>query len=277
MTDKIKINQVDPTTFEFQQYTEQDNVLISSSRLDTAFSSSTDYIEYYAYDENKNLIFPLPPTKAVSVTTFSVLEGDTILYPSKDLEEIGYDYGSYFSTYNFYRRRLASDITLNYYISEISSDRTEVRLKSNTISDELIVSSSNDFIQYREEADYFVDFLLNFGNDQQVISNNLRLDTETEVEPSLLIKLYEPLPPQFSLKSTLWVVEEISVSQAYNVEFPEVEFVPNDFQFIKGPNYSIEVTQETGESTQTFNYNDLVNTDLTSSFSQLNNLLKSNF
>ena len=274
MTDKTQINQVDPTTFEFQQYTEQDNVLISSSRLDTAFSSSTDYIEYYAYDENKNLIFPLPPTKAVSVTTFSVLEGDTILYPSKDLEEIGYDYGSYFSTYNFYRKRLASDITLNYYISEISSDRTEVRLKSNTISDELIVSSSNDFIQYREEADYFVDFLLNFGNDQQVISNNLRLDTETEVEPSLLVKLYEPLPPQFSLKSTLWVVEEVSVSQAYNVEFPEVEFVPNDFQFIKGPNYSIEVTQETGESTQTFNYNELVNTDLTSSFSQLNNLLK---
>ena len=59
MTDKTQINQVDPTTFEFQQYTEQDNVLISSSRLDTAFSSSTDYIEYYAYDENKNLIFPL--------------------------------------------------------------------------------------------------------------------------------------------------------------------------------------------------------------------------
>ena len=58
MTDKTQINQVDPTTFEFQQYTEQDNVLISSSRLDTAFSSSTDYIEYYAYDENKNLIFP---------------------------------------------------------------------------------------------------------------------------------------------------------------------------------------------------------------------------
>ena len=140
-----------------------------------------------------------------------------------------------FATYNFYRKKLASDITLNYYISEISSDRTEVRLKSNTISDELIISSSNEFIQYREDADYFVDFLLNFGNDQQVISNNLRLDTETELEPSLLVKLYEPLPSQFDLKSTLWVVEEISVSQAYNVSFPEVEFIPNDFQFMKGP------------------------------------------
>ena len=37
MKDKIQINQVDPTTFEFQQYTEQDNILISSSRLDIIF------------------------------------------------------------------------------------------------------------------------------------------------------------------------------------------------------------------------------------------------
>ena len=47
--DNIIINQVDPTTFEYQQYIEQDNILISSSRLDTTFSSSIDYIEYYAY------------------------------------------------------------------------------------------------------------------------------------------------------------------------------------------------------------------------------------
>ena len=275
MEDKTQILQVNPTTFEFQQYTEQDNILISSSRLDTSFTSSTDYIEYYAYDENKNLIFPTnPDVRAVSVTTFSVINGDTILNPPQDLEDIGYDYGSYFSTYNFYRKKLASDITINYYISEISSDRTEVRLKSNAIADDLIISSSNEFIQHREDADYFVDFFLNFGNDQQVISNNLRLDTDTEVEPSLLVKLYEPLPSQFGLKSTLWVVEEISVSQAYNVIFPEIEFVPNDFQFIKGPNYSIQVTQEIGESTQVFDYNTLIGSDLTSSFSQLNNLLR---
>jgi hypothetical protein len=274
MEDKTQILQVNPTTFEFQQYTEQDNVLISSSRLDTAFTASTDYIEYYAYDENQNLIYPLPPAKAVSVRSFSVINGDTLLYPAKDLEDIGYDYGSYYSTYNFYRKILSSDITINYYISEISSDRTEVRLKSNAIPDELIISSSNDFIQHREEADYFVDFFLNFGNDQQVISNNLRLDINTELEPSLLVKLYEPLPPQFDLKSTLWIVEEISVSQAYNVIFPEIEFAPNDFQFIKGPNYSIEANQQMGESTQVFSYTDLVNTNLTSSFSQLNNLLK---
>ena len=81
----IIINQVDPTTFEFQQYTEQDNILISSSRLDTAFTASTDYIEYYAYDDSKNLLYPISGSgdKIAVVTDFSVINGDTILYPDR--------------------------------------------------------------------------------------------------------------------------------------------------------------------------------------------------
>ena len=186
MEDKrdIIIRQVNPTTFEFQQYLEEDNALISSSRLDTAFSSSVDYIEYYLYDENQNQIYPSVNEKAKANTSFSVIEGDTCLYPAKDLEDQAYEFGSYYATYNFYRKRLASDININYYIDEISSDRTEVRLKSTAINEELIISSSLSFIEYRESAEYFVDFLLNFGNDQQIIANNLQLDDESEV-PSI--------------------------------------------------------------------------------------------
>ena len=124
MEEQIKILPVLPGTFEYQQYSQEDNQLISASILDTVFSSSTDYIEYYAYDENKNLIYPTPPVKASVVNTFRVIEGDTLLYPDVDLENIGYVQGSYYSTYNFYRTKCASDITFNYYISEISSDRT---------------------------------------------------------------------------------------------------------------------------------------------------------
>ncbi len=271
---KINIVQVDPKSFEFQQYNEQDSNLISSSRLDTAFSSSTDYIEYYAYDESKNLIYPqVGSVKAVPVTNYSVVNGDTLLYPDENLEELGFDEGTFYATYNFYRKRLASDININYYISEISSDRTELRLNSNVIPSELIISSSEAFIEIRETQDYFVDFLLNFGDDQQVIANNLKLDTTTSVEPSLLVKLYEPLPPQFDLKSTLWVVEEISYPEAYSVTFPPFNFESNDIQFIKGPNYSITATQETGKSGELFSYDTLISTDITSSQNQLKSLL----
>ena len=270
----ITINPVDPTTFEYQEYSEQDNNLISSSRLDTAFTMSTDYIEYYIYDDSKNLVFPLDTSsKIYDQRNYSVIDGDTILSPAENLKDIGYDNGTYYSTYNFYRKQLSSDQFNNYYISEISGDRTEIRLKSTTIPSDLIISSSNSFIQYREDADYFVDFLLNFGSDQQVIANNLRLDTITEIDPSLLIKLYEPLPSNFNVKDTLWVVEEISTPQAYVVEFPEITFIPDDFQFIKGPNYSIKLTQQTGESTQEYNYNTLLGTNITSSSDQLKNIL----
>ena len=277
MVDKnnITINPVDPTTFEYQEYSEKDNNLISSSRLDTAFTMSTDYIEYYVYDNSQQLIFPIQgqETLIYDQRSYSVINGDTVLYPDGNLKDLGFDEGTFYSTYNFYRKQLESDQFVNYYISEISGDRTEVRLKSTTISSDLIISSSNAFIEFRDSADYFVDFLLNFGSDQQVIANNLRLDTTTEIEPSLLVKLYEPLPSQFSLKDILWVVTEISTPQAYTITFPPIEFIPNDTQLIKGPNYSISVTQQTGESSQIFNYNTLLSTNVTSSSDQLKNIL----
>ena len=270
----IIVNQVDPTTFEYQQYTEKDTVLISSSRLDTTFSSSIDYIEYYAYAEDQTLIFP-DPNSSPSVydnKNYKVINGDIILNPIQDLENLGYDQGNYFSTYNFYRKRLFSDINRNYYIDEISSDRTEIRLKSSDIDNEVIIASTQEFITYREEQDFFVDFYLNFGADQQIICNNISLDTQ-QTEPSVLVKLYEPLPSNFEVKDTLWVVEEISSPQAYNVKFPAIEFIPDDFQFLSGPNYSIQVTQQTGESSACINLNTLVESNLTSSYQQLKNVL----
>ena len=270
----IIINQVDPKNFEYQQYTEKDNILISSSRYDTVFSSSIDYIEYYAYDGSQNLIFPNPSFSTVyDQRNYKVINGDVIIYPSQDLEELGYDQGTFYSTYNFYRKRLGSDINVNYYIDQISSDRTELRLKSTTIPADTIISSSLEFIDYRESQDYYVDFLLNFGADQQVIANNIKLDTTTELEPSVLIKLYEELPSNFELKDTLWVVEEISTPQAYEVIFPPVIYTPDDFEYISGPNYSIQATQQTGESGQEFNFETLMQSDVTSSVQQLKSLL----
>ena len=270
---KAIIVQVDPKSFEFQQYTEEDNILISSSRLDTAYSSSIDYIEYYAYDENKNLIFPLEDNiRAWDLRNYSTIEGDTCLYPAEDIKDIGYEGGSFFSTYNFYRKLLGSDININYYISEISADRTELRLKSNVISDEEMIQSGNDFSKTREETEYFYDFLLNFGNDKQAIANNFKVDT-VEVEPSFLIKLYEPLPPQFQVKTTLWVVEEISTSQAYSIQLPYPDIILNDFKYISGPNYSIQAVGQQGSAGQQYSFDTLVGTDITSSFNQLESLL----
>ena len=187
MAQEITINQLNPDTFEYQVYSNKDTELIVQSQLDTVFNINTDYIEYYVYDQNQNLIYP---GSTIPLLDYDVREGDVLLNPENDLINSGYDLGIYNILYNFYRKRLASNISEKYFISNISSDRTEIRLDSNIIPNELIISSSNSFIQYRENADYFVDFYLNFGLNQTIIANNIKLETEEGIDPTILIKLF---------------------------------------------------------------------------------------
>ena len=189
MKEKAQITELNAKTFEFQK------------SLDTVFSKDSDYIEYYIFDESQNKI--LPQNGTLPLTTYSVIKGHINLFPETDLRNHGINNDSYYILYNFYRKRLKSDYLNKYYIKEISSDRTEIRLDSNIISNEDIISTSNEFIKHREKEGYFVDFLLNFGDNKSVIANNIKLDTTLLDDPTILIKLYEPLPEDFELKTEL--------------------------------------------------------------------------
>ena len=80
------VNQLAPGTFEYQTYDNSDQTLIAQSDLDTAFTASTDYIEYFIYDQNKELIFPDYPEPLLD---YDVREGDILLNPINNLEDEG--------------------------------------------------------------------------------------------------------------------------------------------------------------------------------------------
>ena len=271
MANEITINALNPTTFELQSYSTADTNLIGEVEIDTSFSSSIDYIEFYIYDQNKNIIFP-----SIGINTlinYDIREGDVLLDPVNDLESYNYTEGTYNVLYNFFRRRLSSNNFEKYYISEISSDRTEIRLDSNQIDNGDIIISTNEFINYRESQDYFVDFYLNFGQNQTIIANNIQLVDNEVDDPTILIKLYEPLPQQYNLKDELWVVEELSTPQAYQVNFPRVITIEDDFTYLQGPNYSLNIRQETATSGEGFSFSTLLESNVTSSINQIKNLL----
>ena len=262
---------LDPQTFEYQEYDQADESVIASSNLDTAFSQSTDYIEYYVYDENQNMLFP--ESNVVPLQDYSIKEGDVLIDPEKDLFDLGFIEGNYIISYDFYRNRAASSPLANYYIEQISSDRTELQLRSNVIDNDSIINSVNEFVAYRENADYFVDFYVNFGLNKYAIANNIRLDATDPTDVRVFVKLYEPLPSEFSVKSTMWLVEEISTPQVYKVEIPFEDIEVRDFDYLDGPNLGINVTQQVGKASETFNYNTLTQTTQTSSLQQLRSLL----
>ena len=262
---EAKITQVNPTSFELEDYSVADENLISSLEIDTTFNQSTDYIEYFIYNPNNGgLIFP-PNNSPSNYTNFILEDNILAINPEEDLRVNGFEEGTYNTFYNFLSTRLSSNFSQRYYISEISSDRTEIRLTSNDISTEEIVTSTTEFIQERNTDEYYPDFYLNFSNNQLVIANNILLDVDT-----ILIKLYEPLPPQYQLKSTLWVVEQVADPIAYLVELPFEPIVIDNTIKLKGPNINLSVKGQVNNSTEETDFTSLIETSLTSSLQQVN-------
>ena len=159
------ITRIDPTTFELQTYETQDDNLISKIEIETSLKLN-DFIEFYIYDLNQNILYSNPnytryktsQTKAGS-TLISTLE----INPENDLTSQDFIQGRYVAYYNFLDPVIGNSEE-KLFISEISSDRTEIRLDSNELTPTGISLETNSFIKFREEQEYFVDFYLNFGD-----------------------------------------------------------------------------------------------------------------
>jgi len=269
MAENININELDPTTFEYQDYSIQDASLISSIEQETQFDPSLDYIEYFIYDLNGNIL----SSNTSGYPNYTLLDNKISIDPVNDLKANGYIEGSYNTSYNFLSSKLGSNSFTKYYISEISSDRTELRITTTAIPDEEVVRLTNEFITKINSVEgIYPDFYLNFDNNQLVIANNIQLDNNT-----VLIKLYDPLPPTFGLKSELWVVEKIAEPKAYNIDIFQTFNLENDNIQLQGPNLNISVKDNINNSTEYKTYSTLSSTTNSQGSGslqyQLNNIL----
>ena len=273
-----EITQIDTLTFSSQEYGDQDINLLTSFDVNTSLSSSS-YIEFFVYDNNQNLLSSNLNFTQYTVQNDGQSAGDEdniseiILDPEKALIDNGFDQGEYITYFNFLNHQIGSDIS-ELYITEISSDRTEIRLDSTSLTNMDIVEQTTNFITERENSPYFLDFYLNFGGNELAIANNIQLDNQDPNNPTILIKLYEALPDQFDLNSLLWVVTSVEEPRAYKVAFEEIPIVFTDFVNIKGPNFNLDLKDQINNSTQAVSYLDLITTTLTSSQNQLNSLLE---
>ena len=276
MAEIINIQSVSPNNFEFQEYSSSDLNLITSTEVETSFNPSTDYIEYYIYDLSGNILV----SNIYGFPQYKLINNQVSIEPVGNLISYGYEQGSYNTLYNFLKRKLGSNPFITYYIDEISSDRTEIRLNTTEIPNIDVVTLTNDFISEIQNSPFgYIDFYLDFGDNQLVIANNILLDNTIPEIPTILIKLYEPLPSQFSLKSPCWVVQQIANSLAYNISITSTFDDTGDNIYINRPNFNLPVSNNINNSTDYINYTTLTSTS--SSYSQgtgslqyqLNNLL----
>lgn len=270
------INQISPDDFSIQIYEPSDINLIPTINISNNLDENSS-IEFYVYDLNKKIQFSNP-----LYNNYTVLNNppplDNVsqinIDPQNDLLNSGFNSGIYVTYYNYLNRIIGSNLE-PLYISEISSDRTEIRLDSTSISNEDIVNKTNAFISLRDNSPYFVDFYLNFGENNLLISNNIVLDNEDPNNPTILIKLYNPLPDVYSINSLCWAVSFIEEPTAYRIEFEDEVIVFDNTIYLQGPNYNLSIKDQVNNSTQILSYSDILNTSVTSSLSNINSLLES--
>ncbi|MDA9268202.1 hypothetical protein N9P60_00390 [bacterium] len=255
----------------------QDQSIIPNQNLPGNFTPGENTVEFFIYDSRLTFQTGITNFEGYQITKNSDTTGLTntdslTLSPENDVYNLGYDNGQIYAIYNFINYELNTSPDFSYYISEISSDRTELRLNSNFITNEDIELSVSEFKLSLESSDSFDEFYLNFGDNGYVICVNVQLDKSTP-QYSILIKLYEALPLQYALKDELSVVTKVAESQGFNITFPPVEVLPEPKNYIQGPNMNLDINDFVNNSTDLKSKTELTTSNSKTSEFNLQNVL----
>jgi hypothetical protein len=269
------ITNIDPTTLEIQNYSNPDINLIPLEEVSSQFDPFNNYVEYTIISTNGyfqvtdqnfldyKIINDYSPTNTSLVYSVDI-------NPENNLTSRGFSNGEYNVIYNFLNNELNSSTdNRSFFIKEISSDKTEIKLASNILSNIEIETAFNTFKSKLNNTPYFQDFYLNFGSNNLIIANNILLDN-TKSQYEILINLYEVLPSQFKIKDTLWIVTQVADPLAFNIQFqPEVIIPVFSNPTLKGPNLDLPLKDRINNSTNYINYEELLSTGLTTSHQQI--------
>ena len=184
------ISALNSAQFINQDYTIKDESLLNSLNVSKEFGLPEDKVEVHVITPNGDIIDSVYDFR--NYTTRQTHEGTDLynqieLNPKSDLESFGLNQGQYDINYNFYRELFSSSLANKFYITEISSDRTEIKISTNNTSYTALGQSYLNFIAERNSRAFYSDFILNFENNKTYIGVNVALDNINTTLPSLYI------------------------------------------------------------------------------------------
>ena len=185
----------------------------------------------------------------------------------KDLETLDLSPSTYRVVYNFFRNFIGSAYGSKMFISEISSDRTELKLSLSEPENPIMLEQLKTFVlDYLSPKKYLPPIILNFGENQIVSVINLTSDGSTT---SFYVKLYEELPDTIELFYECWVGSEIikPYLEIVSIEQPSIPLPTNK---IAGPNFDVETNYWTISETDYKSWTDLLSTNVATSQEILN-------
>lgn len=272
------VNQDDPSNIPgFENFSQSDLNLIQQYQINSLFDTNKHFVELYITDLAGNIVESdnnYTSYKLLGTAQSAGKEGASILTidPIQDSKAYGYDSGGVKLLYHFLNDLYTSDkSTTQFYIAGISPDRTEVQLQNLNLTNEQLLTSTTAIKDRLAAKSYFSEFRLNFGNNDLFIGINI--DTlEVGANQTVVVKLYEPLPPTYGEKTTLSIVETISDSIAFEVD-ALYQLPPETPNTLRPANFNLDISDNQVIPTQYLGYNDLFSYPINNTNSQLYSLV----
>ena len=254
----------------------EDRVLVDSFKVNNQFVETKHYINLGIFSLSNDLLETIP-----NYTRYQVLQAganvdrtgvsEVTIVPESDAQYYGYINGDIKLKYSFRNNLFAEGKTGGQlYIHSISADRTEIRALSTEVSNENLVKYANLLRSNLLDKSYFSDFNLEFGS--EIFSVGVNVDVlDFNGEPSVVFKLYEPLPAGIGVKAPFTVTEDVSDDVVFEVRTeitPDALTVPK----LRPPNFAIEAVEENFNPTEYLDYNELFGYSVTGSYYELRSL-----
>jgi hypothetical protein len=272
------VNQDNPDNISgVEKFSQADSQLVNQFGINTLFDRNKNYVELHIFNLADEILqsdydytnyLELGNAQSAGKEGASVLTIDAV----SDIKKYGYLNGDVKLLYHFVNNLFsAGRANTQFFIQDISADRTELKLQTFDLSDEEILKYVKDIQDKFNNQPYFNEFRLNFQNNDLLIG--LNVDVLVEGGNNIVtVKLYEPLPGSYGLKSTLSITELVSDSVVFEVDsITEPEVIPVDY--IRPANFNLDVIDNDVIPTQYFNYEELFSYPINNTNSQVYSLL----
>lgn len=262
----------------FEQFSQEDKALVSSFQINNVFDPAKHYSELHILslaDELLESSYTYSSYKLLGNAQSAGQTGASVLTidPIQDSKAYGYENGGVKLLYHFLDDLYTEDTnTVEFFIQDISADRTEISLSTLNITPEVLTTITSTIKTNLQSQSYFTGFRLNFKNNDLFIATNI--DTlDTSAGKVVVVKLYEPLPATYNLKSTLNIVDVVSDSIVYEID-AEVVQPPVVAPTLRSPNFNIDVIDNSVIPTEYYSYDDLFSYPINNANSQIFSAVK---
>lgn len=237
------------------------SALVNTINQTRNFGVPGDFVSMFVYDIGGKLLYSIIDFKNYRIpggfqtTPDQSYTQELEFSPDIDLQNLGLSYGNYQVRYNILRPKIVNTPNFIFFIKEISTDRTELRISTNNVDSNTLTEGTLSFINEFQSLGYFKEFYINDGRGNLLPAINIALDQNTN-PPTILIKLLNPLSLSYNTLDLVSINDKISNDQLFQVNLtpdPVVITYPS----LRGPNFDIELDNTRVNPTDYYNLEDI--------------------